>query len=80
MQDVLENVRKAFRSAFDVEPDTVTIDTVPGDVKGWDSLGHVTLATCLEQQFNLRFDVDELMEMENVRAIVLILEAKLATV
>jgi len=78
MQDVLARVQRAFSSAFDVEPGSITIDTVPGDIKAWDSMGHVTLASSLEQEFGLTFDVDELMEMENVREIVRIVQAKLA--
>jgi len=78
MQDVLARVQRAFNSAFDVEPGSVTIDTVPGDIRAWDSMGHVTLASSLEQEFGVTFDVDELMEMENVREIVRILQAKLA--
>ena len=78
MQDVLARVQRAFRSAFDVEPGSITIDTVPGDVRAWDSMGHVTLASSLEQEFGVTFDVDELMEMENVREIVRIVQAKFA--
>jgi len=78
MQDVLAKVQRAFSSAFDVEPGSITIDTVPGDIRAWDSMGHVTLASSLEQEFGVTFDVDELMEMENVREIVRILQAKLA--
>lgn len=78
MQDVLARVQRAFNSAFDVQAGSITIDTVPGDVRAWDSMGHVTLASSLEQEFGVTFDVDELMEMENVREIVRILQAKLA--
>ena len=41
-------------------------------------MGHVTLASSLEQEFGVTFDVDELIEMENVREIVRIVQAKLA--
>ena len=78
MQDVLARLQRAFTSAFDVEPSSVTINTVPGDIRAWDSMGHVTLASSLEQEFGVTFDVDELMEMENVREIVRILQTKLA--
>jgi acyl carrier protein len=71
-------VQRAFTSAFDVEPGSVTINTVPSDIRAWDSMGHVTLASSLEQEFGVTFDVDELMEMENVREIVRILQTKLA--
>ena len=77
MQSILGRVQKAFSSAFDVDPHSITIDTAPEDVKAWDSMGHVTLASSLEQEFNLVFDVQELMDMENVRQIVRIVEARL---
>ena len=78
MQDLLARVQKAFNSAFELDPGSVTINTVPADIRAWDSMGHVTLASSLEQEFNLTFDVDELMEMENVREIVRIVQSKLA--
>ena len=78
MEDLLSRVRKAFSAAFDVAPASVSINTVPADIKAWDSMGHVALASSLEQEFNLTFDVDELMEMENVREIVRVVQSKLA--
>jgi acyl carrier protein len=78
MQDVLSRVRRAFNAAFEVDPASIDMNTAPADVKAWDSMGHVTLASSLEQEFNLTFDVDELMEMENVREIVRVVQAKLA--
>lgn len=77
MEDVLGRVKKVFNSTFEVDPQIVTLRTAPEDIRGWDSMGHVTLANGLEQEFHINLDVDELMEMENVREIVRILEAKL---
>ena len=78
MQNVLARVQRAFSAAFEIDPGSVTIKTVPGDIRAWDSMGHVTLASSLEQEFGVTFDVDELMEMENVREIVRIVQAKFA--
>ena len=44
---------------------------------GWDYMGHLSLASNLEQDFDITLDVDELLEMETVRDIVRIIEAKL---
>jgi acyl carrier protein len=77
MTNVLERVQKAFNSTFEVDPKVVTLDTIPADINGWDSMGHVTLASNLEQEFNVNLDVDDLMGMEDVRQIVRILERKL---
>jgi len=77
MEELLDRVRAAFNCAFQVDPQTITIDTKPGDIPAWDSMGHVTLASSLEQSFELNFDVDDLMAMENVREICRIVESKL---
>jgi acyl carrier protein len=74
---VLAKVREAFKSVFDVDPQLLTLETSAGDIPGWNSLGHLSLTTQLEQTFGITFDVDELMEMENVREIVRIVSAKL---
>lgn len=80
MQELLTKVQTAFQSAFGVDPHTITIDTQPEDVSAWDSMGHVTLASSLEREFGLTFDVDELMEMENVREICRVVQKKLEKV
>lgn len=77
MQDVLPRVQKAFHLAFDLEPHSIALDTQPNDVPAWDSLGHIELASSLEREFNISFDVDELMAMENVREIIRIVQSKL---
>jgi acyl carrier protein len=78
MEDTLGKVREAFKAAFDVDPQTITIDTKPSDVPPWDSLGHVSLVSRLESTFGMSFDVDEVMEMENVQQIVKIVQSKSA--
>jgi len=80
MEQLLPPVRTAFKSAFDIDPQKITIDTTPNDIPAWDSMGHVTLASSLEQVFGLTFDVDDLMEMENVKGICEVVQAKLARI
>jgi acyl carrier protein len=79
MQDpLLPQVQHAFQGAFDLDPHSITADTQPDDIPQWDSLGHATLAASLEQEFSIRFDIDELMALENVREILRIVRSKLA--
>ena len=75
---VLTNVQQAFRSAFDMEPQLITMETTASDISAWDSVGHLSLAGSLEEIFEVSLDVDDLMEMENVREIVRIISSKLA--
>lgn len=80
MEEVLAKVRTAFKSAFNVEPETITISTTAGEIPAWDSMGHVTLASSLEQVFGMTFDVDDLMAMENVKEICRVVQGKLSRV
>lgn len=78
MSAVEEKVRAAFVSAFNVDPTTFNVEMLPEDVQGWDSLGHLTLVTALQEQFGLEFEVNEVMDMDSVKKIVSICESKAA--
>jgi acyl carrier protein len=77
-QYVLTKVRQAFKAAFDIDPQLVSMETTADDVPGWDSVGHLSLGANLEEVFEISLDVDDLMEMESVRKIVLIITTKLS--
>jgi acyl carrier protein len=74
----LTKVQEAFKAAFDIDPQLVSMDTSASDISLWDSVGHLTLASSLEEVFGISLDVDDLMEMENVREIVRIITPKLS--
>jgi acyl carrier protein len=73
---ILNKVREAFKSAFDIDPQLVSMDTTASDIPSWDSVGHLSLASSLEEVFGITLDVDDLMEMENVREIVRIISTR----
>ena len=75
---ILTKVQEAFRSAFDVDPESISIETTSNQIQAWDSVGHLSLATNLEEAFGVSLDVDDLMEMESVRDIVRIITTKLS--
>lgn len=76
---VLTKVREAFKAAFDIDPQSVSIETSPSDIPLWDSVGHLSLASSLEETFGITLDVDDLMEMESVREIVRIIATRTST-
>jgi acyl carrier protein len=75
--EVLAKVQSAFQSAFGIDPQSVSIDSTPNDIPAWDSMGHVALASSLETAFGLTFDVEDLMEMEDVKKVVQVVRTKL---
>jgi acyl carrier protein len=77
MDNVLTRVQEVFHEAFGIDAQLISLDTTPNDVPAWDSVGHLDLASRLEEAFGISFDVDDLMEMENVRQIIRIVDSKL---
>jgi len=73
----LTRVQEVFQEAFGIEPQLISLETNPSDVRAWDSFGHMDLASRLERAFGISLDVDDLMEMENVREIIRIVSSKL---
>jgi acyl carrier protein len=80
MPEVLPRVQTAFQRVFDLDPRSITLDTLPSDIPRWDSVGHATLVVELEDEFKFRFDDDEVAALENVREIVRVVRGKLRAV
>lgn len=52
-------------------PESVHIsdESGPGKLEGWDSLGHITFISAIENSFNVSFDMDEIIMIENLNDI-----------
>lgn len=44
----------------------ISEQTCADDIDEWDSLQHINLIAMLEREFNIEFDIDEIISMENV--------------
>lgn len=65
-EEVLVKVTEIIREVFDDESIIVTEKTVAGDVDGWDSLMHITLIGTIEDEFDVKFSMKDVVSMENV--------------
>ena len=65
-EEVLEKVADVIRDVFDDEDIIVTESTVANDVDGWDSLMHITLIGTIEDEFDVKFAMKDVVGMENV--------------
>ena len=62
-------IARIFGDLFGVPPAQCTDSLSPQQVKGWDSVGHMTLVLTLEQTFGVEFAPEEITELLNVRQI-----------
>lgn len=71
---VFENVKKALAKQFELDPDTITLDTSLIDDIGADSLDVVELVMDLEDSFGISISDEDAAELYTVRRIVDYLE------
>lgn len=65
-EDIYKKLKEIFEDVFDT--DNIKLDdlTSSNDIDGWDSLTHITLIGVIEDEFGIRFGVDEISGMKNV--------------
>lgn len=71
---IFENVRDALAQQFEIDPETITMETSLIDDLGADSLDVVELIMSLEDLFGITISDDEAAQLTTVRKIVDYLE------
>tara|TARA_A100001015_G_scaffold309849_1_gene410059 strand:- start:3788 stop:4021 length:234 start_codon:yes stop_codon:yes gene_type:complete len=74
MKEKLYNI---IAKSLNIDKSLINEDLGPGDITEWDSLANQNLILALEQEFQLNFDIDEVLDMETVGDIIEILEEKI---
>lgn len=64
-------------SVCGVDKEAVTLESTVGDFPAWDSMGHLAILSAVEQSFEISFDPEEMMDIEDVNDIVKAVEAKI---
>ena len=64
-QEIFEKLNEIFSDVFDEEI-TVTPETTADDIEDWDSLTHITLISEVEDAFDIKFAMKDVLGMKNV--------------
>ena len=65
-EEVFEKLTEVFRDVFDNDEIEIGDSTVAGDINGWDSLMHITLIGTVEDEFDVKFAMKDVVGMKNV--------------
>ncbi len=63
---IFEKLSEVFRDIFDDERITVGEKTTAADIEGWDSLTHINLLATIEDEFDIKFEMKDVVKMKNV--------------
>ena len=75
--ETLEKVIEIIAGICDVEKSEINENSTIGDFPAWDSVGHLTILSSVEEAFDISFEPEEMMELEDVKDIVEAVNAKL---
>jgi acyl carrier protein len=76
-EDILSRVNEIFVDAFDDDNLVIEFKTTAADIEGWDSLMQMNLIEMIEDEFNIRFDMDEVVGMADVGSMIDLIISKI---
>ena len=76
--ETLEKLKKIIADVCGVDVSIVNESSSVGDFPSWDSMAHLTILSTIEEELNVDFEPEEMMEMEDVKDIAEAVKQKLA--
>ena len=77
--EIESRVNAVFREVFDDPSISVTPDMSADDIDDWDSLNHTRLIVAMEMEFDVRFGIAEIGDLQNVGEFMDLLTVKLSS-
>lgn len=76
MKDKIKNIMSVV---LEVEFDMISDSDDAKSIDNWDSINHMNLIVALEEEFNVLFDDEEIVELTSVRNIYSLLTLKIGS-
>ena len=76
-EEIYERLNNVFRDVFDDDEIVVNANTTANDIEDWDSLEHINLIVSVEQEFGMKFNMNEVTTMKNVGDMVNIIKSRI---
>ena len=68
-----DKIKEVFSNIFGTPLNEINGQSSPDTIENWDSINHMKLITALEEEFDVEFTDEEILEMQNVKLIKYIL-------
>lgn len=62
----LDRYKKVFIDSFEIE-ENILNDLKYQDIEQWDSLGHMTMIGALEDEFDIMFEMDDIIDFSSFK-------------
>ena len=72
-----EKVFEIIANVLNVNVTEITLESTVGDFPSWDSLGQLNILQSVQDEFDVEFEPEEMMDIEDVNDIIKAVESKL---
>jgi acyl carrier protein len=71
-----DRIKKVMSDVLNIDVSLINNESSPDNIENWDSLKHMNLIVALEEEFEIEFDDEEIVDSMNYTLIVIILKSK----
>lgn len=75
--EIKDKVFEIIANVLSVNASEITLDSTVGDFPSWDSLGQLNILQSVQDEFEIEFEPEEMMDFEDVNDIIKAVESKL---
>ena len=75
--EIKDKVFEIIANVLSVNASEITLDSTVGDFPSWDSLGQLNILQSVQDEFEIEFEPEEIMDIEYVNDIIKAVESKL---
>ncbi len=76
MDDILPRLQQLFRDVLDNPSLVLTPASNADSIEGYDSLAHINILSAVEQEFDVRFELADILSLENAGDLIALVERK----
>lgn len=73
---MLLKVQQTFAQVFNIDESLIDENVTMDNLDEWDSMRHMELVTALEKAFNIKFKMNEIINLNSVKAILAIIKER----
>ena len=72
----IEAIKSTIATTLEVPVQGLGANSSSQTIEAWDSIGHINVVMALEQRFNVKFTMDEIVQIQNVSTICEVIKSK----
>lgn len=73
---IFQRIKKIFFETFEMDPDSLTMETGMNDIPQWSSLTHMYMVDRIEEEFDVQFSAKDIEKAISILIIIQLIENK----